>query len=94
MPVGRKAVKCEWVFKAKRQFDGIIARCKVHLCGKGFSQIHGLDFNETCAPTLMFTTLQVTFSLVAQLDLHCEHTDVERAFLYDDFDEEMYMDQP
>jgi hypothetical protein len=94
LPAGRKTVKCKWVFKSKRQADGNIARYKARLCGKGFSQIHALDFNETFAPTVKFTTLRILFSLVAKLDLHCEHSDVDCAFLYADLDEEIYMDQP
>jgi hypothetical protein len=39
-----------------------------------------LDFNETFAPTLKFTTLRVIFSLVVHLRLHCEQTDVDCAF--------------
>jgi hypothetical protein len=94
LPAGRKTVRCKWVFKTKRHANGSIARYKVRLCGKGFSQVHGLDFNETFAPTVKFTTLRVVFSLVAHLRLQCEQTDVDYAFLYADMDEEIYMDQP
>jgi hypothetical protein len=56
------------------------------LCGRGFSQVHGMDFNETFAPTVKFTTLRVIFSLVAHLRFHCEQTDVDCAFLYANLD--------
>jgi hypothetical protein len=80
------------VFKTKRLADGNIARYKARLCGKGFSHVRGLDFNEAFAPTVKFTTLRVIFSQIAHLDLHCEQTYVDRAFLYADMDEEIYVD--
>jgi hypothetical protein len=90
----RKTVKCKSIFKTKGQADSNIARYKARLCGKGFSQIHGLDFNETFAPTVKSTTLRIIFSLVAKLDLHCEQTDVDCAFLYADMDEEIIWISP
>eukprot|EP00873_Tetraselmis_striata_P036510 jgi/Tetstr1/456774/TSEL_004141.t1 len=72
-----------------------IARYKVRLCAKGFSRVHGLDFTETFAPTVNFTTLRVIFSIVAYFKLHCEQTNVDCAFiLYADLKEDSYMDQP
>eukprot|EP00873_Tetraselmis_striata_P005813 jgi/Tetstr1/426077/TSEL_016408.t1 len=94
LPGGRKTVKCKWAFKTKHHADGSIARYKARLCAKGFSQVHGLDFTETFAPTVKFATLRVVFSLVAYFNLDSEQTDVDCAFLYADLKEDMYMHQP
>jgi hypothetical protein len=93
LPAGRRTVRRKWVFTTKRNADGSIARYKARLCGKGFSQVHGLDFAETFDPTVKFTTLRIIFSLVAHLRVHCEQTDVDCAFLSADMDEEIYMDE-
>jgi hypothetical protein len=72
LPTGRKTIACKWVFKTNRHAGGSIARFKPSLCGKGFSRVHGLNFNETFAPVVKFDTFRVIFSLVANLDLHCK----------------------
>jgi hypothetical protein len=41
LPLGRKTMKCMWVFKTKRQADGNIARYKARLCGKGLHKSTG-----------------------------------------------------
>ena len=50
-------VGSHWTFRVKRDNHGQIDRYKVWLVAQGFSQIPGLDFNETYAPTINLTTI-------------------------------------
>eukprot|EP00873_Tetraselmis_striata_P022505 jgi/Tetstr1/442769/TSEL_030855.t2 len=93
LPSGRKAVRCKWVFKTKRNADGSLARYKARLVAKGFSQVHGIDYNDTFAPTVKFTTLRIIFSLAAHYGMELEQTDIDCAFLYADLEEDIYMTQ-
>eukprot|EP00873_Tetraselmis_striata_P034073 jgi/Tetstr1/454337/TSEL_004016.t1 len=88
-----KAVRCKWVFKTKRNADGSLARYKARLVAKGFSQVHGIDYNDTFAPTVKFTTLRIIFSLAAHYGMELEQTDIDCAFLYADLEEDIYMTQ-
>ncbi len=47
LPLGCKLVSCNWIFKIKYNVVGFVARHKVHLVAKGFTQVEGIDFNKT-----------------------------------------------
>ena len=51
-PIGRKVIGCKWVFKTKLDAEGQIERYKAGLAAQGFSQIPGIDFDETFAPIM------------------------------------------
>jgi hypothetical protein len=49
-PPGANIIGSKWVFKAKKDMAGNIARYKAWLVTQGFSQISGVDYNDTYAP--------------------------------------------
>jgi hypothetical protein len=50
LPKGRKLFRCKWVYINKYALDGSVERHKAWLVAKGFSQVEGIDYNETLAP--------------------------------------------
>ncbi|CDF39897.1 unnamed protein product [Chondrus crispus] len=57
-------------------------------------QVQGLDYTETYAPVIKFTTIRLLLALVAHYDLELHQMDVVTAFLNGDLDEDIYMEQP
>jgi hypothetical protein len=55
----------KWVFKNKQGEDGEVVRNKAHLVVQGFSQVEGLDFEETFALVACFETIRILLAFVA-----------------------------
>ena len=89
LPAGRKAVKSKWVFKLK--VDGCFHAC---LVAKGFTQIPGIDFDETFSPVTRFESLRLLLALAILEDWHIHQMDIKLAFLNGVLNEEIYMEQP
>jgi hypothetical protein len=65
-------IACKWVFKAKsvkNDADLNITKYKSRLVAKGYSQIHGVDYEETFAPVVKFTSIRVLLALVSHFVL-------------------------
>lgn len=92
-PTAGTVVKNKWVFKKKCDSSGIV-RYRARLVAKGFSQIKGMDYNETFSPVLRYSTLRLLFALSVKLDLRMNHLDVPTAFLNGNIDECVFMEIP
>jgi Reverse transcriptase (RNA-dependent DNA polymerase) len=93
-PSDRKVVDSKWVFKTKRGPDGEIVKHKARLVAKGFTQVPGLDYDETFAPVVKFATIRVLLAYAAHYDLEIHQIDVKTAFLHGNLKEEIYLKCP
>jgi hypothetical protein len=49
-PEGKSVVTSKWIYKIKHVADGSIEKYKERFVAQGFSQIEGVDYDETFAP--------------------------------------------
>jgi hypothetical protein len=56
-PKDRKVVGSKWVFKVKTGPDGEIIKHKARVVAQGFTQIEGIDYDETFAPVAKLSSL-------------------------------------
>ncbi len=93
-PTDRKLVTCKWLLRKKFHADGTISRYKARLVARGFSQVRGMDYNETFSPVLRITSFRALLATAAQFRLIIHQMDVRTAFLHGNLHEEIYMEQP
>ena len=95
-PNGKNILDSTWAFKLKRYPDGLIKKFKARFCARGDQQIEGVDFFETYAPVVQWTTVRLMLILEVLLGLKSKQGDVTAAFLHADLDEneEVYVKMP
>jgi len=94
LPEGRVAIGNKWVLRRKFNVDGTVARLKARLVIKGYRQVYGIDYTETFASVVRFTTVKFLLAQAAVRGLEVDHLDVDTAFLNPHLKEEVYMEIP
>ena len=93
-PTNRKVLTGRWVFKRKLGSDGQVARHKARFVVRGFSQIYGLDFDETYASVVKSASYRILFALQARYGWKCHQMDIKTAFLNGDLEHEIFVEPP
>ena len=93
-PPNTNVVGSRWVFTIKRDAQGDITKFKGRLVAKGFSQTHGVDYDEVFSPVVRFSTLRTLLALANANDWEIHQMDVTTAYLNGKLDCEVYMEQP
>ena len=93
LPVGKGPVGGKSVYTIKENAEGS-ETLKARYVAKGYSQVEGIDYQETFAPTANITSVRVLMQLTAQYNLTVHQMDVKTAYLHAPIDQEIFMDQP
>ena len=85
-----------WAFKLKRFPDGKIKKFKARFCARGDKQIEGVDYFETYAPVVQWTTVRLMIVLECLLGLVSKQGDITCAFLHAHLEEgeNVYLEMP
>jgi transposase InsO family protein len=94
LPDGVKPVENKWIFKRKVDIDGNLTVYKARLVAKGYRQVHGIDYEETFSPVVMFKSIRIMLAIAAFYDYEIWQMDVKTAFLNGNLEEDVYMTQP
>jgi hypothetical protein len=89
-----KSIGTKWVWKNKEGEKGEVVRNKSRLVAQGFTQMEGIDYEETFAPVAHLEAIRILldFSVAKGFKLH--QMDVKSAFLNGVLEEEVYVRQP
>ncbi len=81
-PLCAKILDIIQAYKIERFSYGLIKGFKGCICARGGQQEKGVDFFETCAPVVQWTTICLKLILGVLLGLKSKQGDVTAAFLY------------
>ena len=95
-PEGVNIVGSKWVFRLKKDVNGNVTSHRARLVAQGFTQVHGIDFDDTFAPIARMVSIRTVLALAARHDWEIHQVDVKSAYLYGELneDEVIYMKPP
>jgi hypothetical protein len=86
-PEGKSVVTSRWLYKLKHAADGSIEKYKARFVAPGFSQVEGVDYDETFASVARCTSIK------AVMGWKIHQMDVKTAFLNGLIQEDAYIEQ-
>jgi hypothetical protein len=72
----------------------VVTKNKAQLVAKGYSQVKGLDFDETYAPVARLESIRILLAYATYHGFKLCQMDVKSAFLNGPIKEEVYVEQP
>lgn len=91
---GHNVLPSTWAFKIKRYPDGRVKKFKARFCARGDRQQEGIDYFETWAPVVQWSTVRIVMILAAKLGLISVQCDITAAFIHGRVQETIYVHQP
>jgi hypothetical protein len=90
----QNVVGTKWVFRNKQDEHGVVTMNKARLVAKGYSQVEGLDFDETYTPVARLESIRILLAYTTYHGFKLYQMDVKSAFLNGPIKEEVYVEQP
>ena len=94
LPDGRNETKGRWEYTLKQGKEPGEVQYKARYVAKGFSQIQGVDYDETYTPTTRFTSIRALLQKSTNEGLNIHQLDVKGAYLNAPIDTDLYLQQP
>ena len=80
-PKGVNVIGTKWIFKNKSDEHGTVIRNKSKLVVQGYTQVEGIDFDETFAPVARLKFIRILLTIASHLNFKLYQMDVKSAFL-------------
>ena len=94
LPPDRNEIKGKWVYTLKQGINKDEVQYKARYVAKGYSQIPGVDYDETYSPTTRMTAIRMLLQKAANEKLELHQMDVKGAFLNAPIDKDIFVEQP
>ena len=91
---GEHIIGTKWIFRNKTDEEGNVICNKTRLVAQGYSQMEGVDYDESFAPVAFMESIRILLALACHLKFKLYQMDLKIAFLNRLFKEDVYMAQP
>jgi hypothetical protein len=92
-PKNKNVIGTKWVYKNKMNEIGQVIKNKARLVCKGYTQVEGVDFEETFAPVARLEEIRMFLALSSYRKFKVYPMDVKSTFLNGNLEEEVYIEQ-
>ena len=93
-PKGVHVIGTKWIFKNKTDEDGEIIWNKSRLVAQGYTQVEGVNFDESFAPVARLKSIRILMSIACTMNFKLYQMDVKCAFLNGYLNKEVFVEQP
>ncbi|EGD74261.1 hypothetical protein PTSG_12421 [Salpingoeca rosetta] len=93
LPKGHKLLRSMVIFR-KRDDQGKVIKYKARWVAKGYSQVHGVNYTDTFAPTATISAIRTMLAMAVARGMDIQQMDVNTAFLNAPVDHEIYVQPP
>ena len=80
VPMGQRVLRAVWSHRRKTTPAGVIYRHRSRVCADGSRQQYGIDYTDTYAPVISWTTVRILLILSVLLNLKTRQVDYVQAF--------------
>jgi hypothetical protein len=91
-PEGKSVLTSKWIYKIKHATNGSIEKYKARFVARGFSQVEGVDYDDTFSPVARYTSIRSIIALAAFMGWKLHQMDVKKNFLNGEIEEKVYIE--
>ena len=92
-PNGINVIRKKWIYKNKSDENGTITRNKARLVAQGYTEVEGLDFDETFSLVARLESIRLLLGVACILKFKLFQMDVKSVFLNGYLREEVYIEK-
>eukprot|EP00253_Pinus_taeda_P035465 PITA_35465 len=89
----KSVVSSRWLYNVKKVVDGSVEKHKERFVACGFSQVEGIDYDETFAPAARYSSIISMLALSTHMGSKIHQMDVKTAFPNGKIEEEVYIEK-
>ena len=93
-PCKHNIIGTKWIFRNKQDEDGQVVRNKARLVAQGYTQVEGIDFDETFTLVARLEAIRILLAYANHHNIILYQMDVKSAFLNGKLEEEVYVAEP